>query len=56
MNTQDFISIAIEAGCEIIEYEKHYCLRHSVKVVVTVPKVEILIPSLVERIKDILGL
>lgn len=56
MSTQEFISIAIEAGCEIIEYDKHYCLKHNFKVMVTLPKVEKLVPPLVTKLKDILGL
>lgn len=58
MSTQELVSIAMEAGCEVIEYEGHYCVRRTlaVNIVVTVPKVTYLIAQLVDKIKAALGL
>lgn len=58
MTSQELISIAVSAGCEIVEYDTHYCVRRNVDIaiVVTVPKVTNLVMQLVERIKDTLGL
>ena len=58
MDTQRLISVAVEAGYEVIEYDNHFCLKHNLKVeiVVTVPKVTTLVPELFQKIKDILGL
>lgn len=58
MNSQDLISIAVSAGCEIVEYDTHYCVRRNVDVtiVVTIPKVTHLVMQLAEKIKTTLGL
>lgn len=58
MKTQELISIAVYAGCEVIEYDNHYCLRKdfSANIVITVPKVSDLVVQLVEKIKELLGI
>ena len=58
MNTQEFISIAVDAGYEITEYDDHYCIKHNLnfEIVVTIPKVINLVSPLLQKIKDILGL
>lgn len=58
MKPQELISLAIRSGCEVIEYDDHFCIRKSldVNVIVTVPKVAHLVTQLVEKIKNTLGL
>lgn len=58
MNTQELISIAVNAGYEVIEYDNHYCLKKdfSANIVVTVPKVSDLVVQLVEKVKKLLGI
>ena len=58
MQTQQLISMSINAGCEIVEYDTHYCVRKNVDVsiVVTIPKAAYLVMQLVEKIKTTLGL
>lgn len=58
MDAQGLISVAVEAGYEVVEYDDHYCLKHNLKVevAVTVPKVTTLVPALLQKLKDILGL
>lgn len=58
MTPQELVSIAVEAGCEVIEYEDHFCIRKTlnVSVVVTIPKVKLLVAQLVDKIKSALGL
>lgn len=58
MSPQELIRIAIHAGCEVTEYEDHFCVRKKldIDVVVTVPKVTALVSQLVDKIKSVLGL
>lgn len=58
MGTQEIISLAVQAGYEVTEYEGHYSVMTmlDVKVVVTVPKVPVLVMELVTKIKAALGL
>lgn len=58
MTTNEFLSLAVKADIEVVEYDSHYCLRQSVEahVVVTLPKVTYIATMLLERIKAILGL
>ncbi len=58
MKTQELISIAVNAGCEVTEYDNHFCIRKNLnaEVVVTVPKVSELVMQLVEKIKALLGI
>lgn len=58
MNLQDIIYIAVSAGCEVIEYDDHYCLRkeNDICVLVTIPKTTYLLTQLFEKIRDALGL
>ncbi|MFR4354345.1 MAG: hypothetical protein ACLT21_06590 [Oscillospiraceae bacterium] len=58
MSSQEIISLAINAGCEVIDYGDHYCVKKhlDINVVVTIPKVTHLIAQLVEKVKATLGL
>ena len=58
MSSQEMISLALKAGCEVTEYDDHYCVKRTldVSVVVTFPKVAVLVRELVAKIKDTLGL
>lgn len=58
MSSQEIISIAVNAGCEVIDYGDHYCIRKNldVSVVVIIPKVTHLIAQLVEKVKTVLEL
>ncbi len=58
MKTQELISIAVNAGCEVIEYNNHYCIKNdfSINIVVTVPKVGELVTQLVEKVRELLGI
>lgn len=58
MSSQEIISIAVNAGCEVIDYGDHYCIRKNldVSVVVIIPKVTHLIAQLVEKVKAVLEL
>lgn len=58
METQKLISIATEAGYEVVEYPGLYCVRGNVNLEVTVliPMVPYIVKQLVAKIKAILGL
>ena len=56
MTSQQLVSIAVNAGYEVTEYEGHYCVRANISLVVTVPKVARLVPQLVKKIRAALGL
>lgn len=58
MKPEELIKIAISSGCEVVEYDSHYCVRKNVEisVIVTIPKVSQLVIQLVDRIKEMLGL
>lgn len=58
MTPQELVSIAVKAGYEVVEYEEHFCVRKTldISVVVTVPKVKLLVAQLVDKIKSALGL
>lgn len=58
MTPQELVSIAVKAGCEVIEYDGHFCVRKTldIDIVVTIPKVTVLVAQLVEKIKSALGL
>lgn len=58
MSSQEIITLAVNAGCEVIDYGDHYCIKKNleINIVVTVPKVTHLIAQLVEKVKAILGL
>lgn len=57
MNTQDLIRVACNAGCEVVEYENHYCVKRTfeISVTVTIPKAKELLVELVEKIRELLG-
>ena len=58
MDSQEIITLAVNAGYEVVEYNDHYCIKKNleINVVVTIPKVTRLIAQLVEKVKAILGL
>lgn len=58
MSSQEIISIAVKAGCEVIDYGDHYCVRKKldVNIVVTIPKMTYLVAQLIEKVKTTLGL
>lgn len=58
MKPEELLQIAIQAGCTYEEYETHYCLRSNLelKVIITIPKVQQLLPILVQHVKELLGL
>lgn len=58
MTPQELISVAVKTGCEVIEYEGHFCVRKTldIDIVVTIPKVTVLVAQLVEKIKSVLEL
>lgn len=58
MDPQEIIVLAVNAGCEVIDYEDHYCVKKQldINVVITIPKASCLITQLVEKIKAILNL
>lgn len=58
MTPQELISIAVEAGYEVMEYDNHYVVQTNlnVSVVVTIPKVTYLVSYLVDKIKGALGI
>lgn len=58
MTPQELVSIAVKAGYEVIEYEELFCVRRTldINIVVTIPKVRLLVAQLVDKIKSALGL
>ena len=58
MNTQQVVDLAVQAGCEVIDYGDHYCIKQTVEVslVITVPNVTHLAVKVVEKIKELLCL
>lgn len=58
MSSQEFISIAAKAGCEVHKYERHWVVKakFDTRIAVTVPDVAKLVDKLVKRLKATLGL
>ena len=58
LSSQEFISVAVSAGCEVVDYGDHVCVKSSVDVhvMVTIPKVSYLAARLLEKAKAVLGL
>lgn len=58
MSSQEIVSLALNAGYEVIDYGDHYCIKKhlEISVVVTIPKVTHLVLQLVEKVKAVLGL
>ena len=58
MDSQELISVALNAGCDVTEYADHFCIKRTfdLSVVVTLPKVSVLVRELVDKIMDILQL
>lgn len=58
MSSHEIITLAVNAGCEVIDYGDHYCIKKNleINIVVTIPKVTHLIAQLAEKVKAILGL
>lgn len=58
MSPKEIISIAISAGCSVVEYRDYYCVKKNidVNVVVLVPKIPCIVKELVRKIKTALGL
>lgn len=56
MTSQELVSIAVNAGYEVTEYEGHYCVRADISIIVTIPKVTQLVAQLVEKIRAALKL
>lgn len=58
MSSQQIVDLAISAGCDVVDYGDHYCIKRVVEVtvVVTLPNVSNLATLLVEKIKALLNL
>ena len=58
MSSQEIITLAVNADCEIIDYGDHYWVkkRLDVDIAVTIPKVPYLMSQLVEKIISMLNL
>lgn len=58
MSSQEFISIAAKAGCEVCHYGSHWVVKAKLdtRVIVTVPDVAELLDQLVKKLKATLGL
>lgn len=58
MSSQQVVDLAIKAGCDVVDYGDHYCIKRAVEVslVITMPNVTNLAAKLVEKIKELLNL
>lgn len=58
MSSHELISIAVSAGCEVVDYGSHYCVKQKldIQVVVTIPKMTYLVAQLVDKVKTALNL
>lgn len=56
--SQELIRLALDAGCEVIDYDTCFCIKRtlSASVVVTIPNASYLVKELVEKVKALLGL
>ena len=53
MCSEELVCLAIDAGCEVFDYDSHFCIKRtfSVTVTVTIPNVSYLVAELVEKVK-----